>query len=82
MVPVGIGEGLIGERHRGRVGDPRVSPEGRELFRRLTTGDLSGEFQAALDEVSARWRASRLNIIEEYMAVRVVGGDWPEGPAR
>ena len=49
-----IGEELIAERRRRRrAGDPRLSPEGRELFRRMTTGDLTGEFQAALDAVSA-----------------------------
>jgi hypothetical protein len=36
-------------RRRRRGGDLRLSPEGRELFRRVTTGDLAGEFQAALD---------------------------------
>ena len=34
---------------RRRAGDPRLSPEGKELFRRMTTGDLAEEFQAALD---------------------------------
>lgn len=36
---------------RRRAGDPRLSPEGRELFRRMTTRDLVlvNEFQAALD---------------------------------
>lgn len=37
---------------RRRAGDPRVSPEGREILRRLVSGDLIGEFQAALDAVS------------------------------
>jgi hypothetical protein len=37
------------KRRRRRAGDPRLSPEGRELFRRMTTGDLVNEFQAALD---------------------------------
>jgi hypothetical protein len=40
-------------RRRRRAGDPRVTAEGREIFRRLTTGDLVGEFQAALKAVSA-----------------------------
>ena len=54
MVDVSIGEELVEERRRRRrAGDPRLSPEGRELFRRMTTGDLVDEFQAALDAVSA-----------------------------
>ena len=49
-----IGEELLEERRRRcRAGDPRLSEEGRELFRRMTTGDLVDEFQAALDAVSA-----------------------------
>jgi len=47
---VPIGEELLEERRRRRrAGDPRLSPEGRALFRRMTTGDLADEFQAALD---------------------------------
>jgi len=47
---VSIGEELLEERRRRRrAGDPRVTPEGRELLLRLTTGDLMDEFQAALD---------------------------------
>lgn len=50
MVVMSIGEELLEERRRRRrAGDPRLSSEGKELFRRLTTGDLAGEFQAALD---------------------------------
>jgi hypothetical protein len=53
MVSVSIGEELLQERRRRRrAGDPRLSPEGKELFRRMTTGDLVGEFQADLDAVS------------------------------
>ena len=45
-----IGEELLEERRRRRrAGDPRLSPEGRALFRRMTTGDLVDEFQEALD---------------------------------
>ena len=45
-----IGEELLEERRRRRrAGDPRLSAEGKELFRRMTTGDLADEFQAALD---------------------------------
>jgi hypothetical protein len=48
MEPVTIGEELLEERRR-RAGDPRITPEGRELLLRMTTGDLMDEFQAALD---------------------------------
>jgi hypothetical protein len=48
-----VGEELLEERRqRRRAGDPRLSPEGREILRRLVSGDLTGEFQAALDAVS------------------------------
>ena len=44
------GEELLEERRRRRrAGDPRLSAAGRELFARMTTGDLVEEFQAALD---------------------------------
>jgi len=47
---VTIGEDLRSERHQRRLaGDPRITPEGRALLLRLTTGDLMDEFQAALD---------------------------------
>jgi hypothetical protein len=36
-------------RRRRRAGDPRVTEAGRAILRRLTTGDLADEFQAALD---------------------------------
>lgn len=50
MEPVTIGEELLEERRRRRrAGDPRLSPEGRALLLRMTTGDLVEEFQAALD---------------------------------
>ena len=50
MVAMSIGEELLEERRRRRrSGDPRLSEQGRELFRRMTTGDLVSEFQAALD---------------------------------
>ena len=43
-------EDLVEERRRlRRAGDPRITPEGRDLLLRLTTGDLMDEFQAALD---------------------------------
>lgn len=45
-----IGEHLLEERRRRRrAGDPRLSPEGRALFARMTTGDLVDAFQAALE---------------------------------
>ena len=45
----------IGEERRRRrlAGDPRRSPEGGELFRRLTTCDLVTDLQADLDVVMA-----------------------------
>ncbi len=47
---VTIGEDLLEERRRRRrAGDLRLSAEGRELFQRMTTGDLVDEFQDALD---------------------------------
>jgi hypothetical protein len=50
MEAMSIGEELLEERRRRRrAGDPRLSDEGKELFRRMTTGDLADEFQAALD---------------------------------
>ncbi len=50
MEPVTIGEELLEERRRRRrAGDPRITPQGRELLLRMTTGDLMDEFQAALD---------------------------------
>jgi hypothetical protein len=36
MVAMSIGEELLEERRRS--GDPRLSDQGRELFRRMTTG--------------------------------------------
>ncbi len=50
MEPVTIGEELVEERRRRRrAGDPRITPEGREILQRVTRGDLADEFQAALD---------------------------------
>jgi len=54
MVRMSIGEELLEERRRRRrAGDPRITPEGRTILARLVDGDLVGEFQAALDAVSA-----------------------------
>lgn len=48
-----VGEDLLQERRRRRrAGDERLTDGDRELLRRLASGDLQGEFQAALDEVS------------------------------
>ena len=50
MGPMTIGEELLEERRRRlRAGDPGITPEGRELLLRMTTGDLMEDFQAALD---------------------------------
>lgn len=49
-----VGEDLLEERRRRRrAGDPRLSPQGRELFARMVTGDLVDEFQAALEADAA-----------------------------
>ena len=54
MVAMSIGEELLEERRRRRrAGDPRLSAEGKELFRAMTTGDLVDEFQTALDADTA-----------------------------
>jgi hypothetical protein len=59
-----IGEELIAERRRRRrAGDPRLSEQGRELFRRMTTGDLADEFQESLDSISAADRDAILSDI-------------------
>jgi hypothetical protein len=51
---VSIAEEPIEERRRRRrAGDPRLSEAGREVFRRMTMGDLAAEFQEGLDAVSA-----------------------------
>lgn len=50
MVGMSIGEELLEERRRRRrAGDPRLTEADREILRRVTRGDLAGEFQAALD---------------------------------
>lgn len=54
LVGVSIGEELFEERRRRRrAGDPRVTPEGREILLRMVAGDLMGEFQAELDRISS-----------------------------
>ena len=37
-------------RRRRQAGDPRITPEGRGILRRLTTGDLADTFAEALAE--------------------------------
>jgi hypothetical protein len=50
MKAMSTGEELVAERRRRRrAGDQRLSPDGRALFRRMTSGDLVDEFWAALD---------------------------------
>lgn len=50
MDRVTAGEDLLEERRRRRrAGGPRITPEGREILLRLTTGDLMDDFRAALD---------------------------------
>jgi hypothetical protein len=51
---VSIGEELIEEgRRRRRAGDPRLSEADRQFLGRLVDGDLSDQFQAALDAITA-----------------------------
>jgi len=48
-----IGDELLEERRRRRrAGDPRLSPEGREILLSLVGGEVADEFQAALDAAS------------------------------
>ena len=54
MVGMSTGEELLEERPRRRgAGDPRLTPEDREILGRLVSGGLTEEFQAALNAVSA-----------------------------
>jgi hypothetical protein len=47
------GQQLLEElRRQRRAGDPRVTPEGREILLRITTGDLADEFADSLAEIS------------------------------
>ena len=39
-------------QRRRRAGDPRLSEGDREILRRITTGDLADELQAALDAIA------------------------------
>ena len=50
---VSIADQLFEERRlRRRAGDPRLSDDGREVLRRITTGDLADEFGRSLEEIS------------------------------
>lgn len=50
MDAMSVGEELLEQRRRRRrAGDPRLSDTDREILRRVTSGDLASEFQAALD---------------------------------
>lgn len=52
------GERLLDEfRRERRSGDPRLSAEGREILRRITTGDFAEEFAAALGATGASDRS-------------------------
>ncbi|HWC12664.1 MAG TPA: hypothetical protein VG455_15755 [Acidimicrobiales bacterium] len=44
-----MSEGPDLSEERRRAGDSRVGAEGRDLFRRMTIGDLGSAFQAASD---------------------------------
>jgi hypothetical protein len=47
------GEQLLDEfRRQRRGGDPRITPEGREILLRITKGDLAGEFAESLAGIS------------------------------
>jgi hypothetical protein len=35
-----------------RLGDPRITPEGRKILLRITKGDLADEFARSLAEIS------------------------------
>jgi hypothetical protein len=47
------GEQLLADfRRQRRAGDPRITPEGREILLRITKGDLAGEFAESLSAIS------------------------------
>jgi hypothetical protein len=50
---VTTGEQLLEDfRRRRRAGDPRITPEGREILLRITKGDLAGAFAESLAAIS------------------------------
>jgi hypothetical protein len=53
---VTTGEDLLEERRR--AGDPGITPEGREILLRLTTGDLMDDFQPRWTPMSKPTRSS------------------------
>jgi hypothetical protein len=49
------GEKLLDEfRRERRAGDPRLSTEGREILRRITSGDFADEFADSLTAISVK----------------------------
>jgi len=47
------GEQLLEDfRRQRRAGDPRITPEGREILLRITKGDLAGEFAESLAAIT------------------------------
>jgi hypothetical protein len=64
-----------------RTGDPRASEAAKKLIREITRGpDLARELaaQAVHDPDLAGWRvATTLRVVDEYVALRVLFGDWP-----
>ena len=54
MDAVTTGQDLLDElRRQRRGGDPRITPEGREILTRTVMGDLVDEFADSLAEISA-----------------------------
>jgi hypothetical protein len=50
---VTTGQELLDElRRQRRGGDPRITPEGREILTRIVIGDLADEFADSLAEIS------------------------------
>jgi hypothetical protein len=51
---VTTGQDLLAElRRQRRAGDPRITPEGREILTRIVMGDLAEEFADSLAQISA-----------------------------
>jgi hypothetical protein len=49
------GEKLLDEfRRERRAGDPRLSTEGREILRRITSGDFADEFADSLTAIGVK----------------------------
>ena len=64
-----------------RSGDPRISDAARKLIREITRGpDLALELEAQSDhdpELAGCSVATTVRIVDEYVALRVLVGDWP-----